>query len=262
MPKISIIGRGINPEKHLSISALKILCQVDKIVGIEPEKEFWSNLKNEFNFPEIEDVSSLYKNQERDLVNYNRFLDYIFSILSGFNHLALLVPGHPRIGVTFIELMKERMAKGLEIEVIDGISSFDAMITYLDIDPLEQGSVILDANRLLLFQYILEPSLGYFIYHVSSIGNSTTNFLNPAHGNNIGLLQNYLLNFYPKDKNVIFCRIANGLKEKSTRFTACISEIEHLVDLIDYSTTLYIPPEIPRRLDQRYLQLLRGKNEF
>ena len=45
-----------------------------------------------------------------------------------------------------------------EIEIIDGISSFDVMMTYLGIDPLEQGTVLLDANRLLLFQYGLEPT--------------------------------------------------------------------------------------------------------
>ncbi|MFZ0565027.1 MAG: hypothetical protein WAM28_02400, partial [Chlamydiales bacterium] len=97
--------------------------------------------------------------------------------------------------------------------------------------------------------------------HVISVGNSKTNFLNPAHGNNIGLLQSYLSKFYLKEKNVTFCRIANTCNEQSTHFSTCVGEIEHFIDLIDYSTTLYIPPEIPKRLDHNYLQLL-GNNGF
>ncbi len=37
--------------------------------------------------------------------------------------------------------------------VVNGISSFDFMLTLLQLDPIEQGTVVVDANRLLLFKY-------------------------------------------------------------------------------------------------------------
>ncbi len=255
--KISIIGRGIDPAKHLSLSAIRALQVADKVVGIESEMEFWQELQKEFGIREIEDLGSLYRSQDNDMINYGRFVDHVLSLSSTTCHLALLVAGHPRLGVTFVELLKKRAPKHVEIEIIEGISSFDVMMTYLEIDPLEQGTVILDANRLLLFQYALEPALSYFIYHVCSVGNSKTNFINPSLDNRLDLLKNYLLRYYHEDKELVLCRVSTGKNEDSTQIRSTIAELNICVTKIDYSTTLYLPAEKPARLDWDYLNLLR-----
>lgn len=257
MPKITIVGRGIDPAKHLSLSAIQTLRAADKIVGIEPEMEFWREFQKEFGVCEIEDLASLYRSQDIDMVNYQRFVDHVLNLTSNYRHLALLVAGHPRLGVTFIELLKKCASENVEIEIIDGISSFDVMITYLDHDPLEQGTVLLDANRLLLFQYQLEPAFSYFIYHVSSIGNSQTNFINPSLDNRVDLFKNYLLKYYPEDKKVFLCRVSSGKNENSTHLQTTVGELDACVSKIDYSTTLYLPADRPSRLDWEYLKLLR-----
>ncbi len=257
MPKISIVGRGVDPAKHLSLSAIRTLRVADKIVGIEPEKEFWKEFQEEFGVREIEDIASLYKSQDNDMVNYHRFVDHVLSLSSNCQHLALLVAGHPRLGVTFIELLKKCAPKHVEIEIIDGISSFDVMMSYFGLDPLEQGTVLVDANRLLLFQYELECAFSYFIYHVCSIGNSKTNFLNPSLDNRIDLFKNYLLKFYPEDKEVFLCRISNGKNEESTHFKSTVGNLDNCLSKIDYSTTLYLPADKPSQMDWEYLNLLR-----
>lgn len=257
MSKISIIGRGLDPAKHLSLLALKTLQRANKIVGIESEKEFWLQLQEEFGICAIEDLGSFYRSEDRDAVNYLRFVDYVLDLSSRFSHLALLIAGHPRLGVTFVELLKKSSPRNLEIEVIDGISSFAVMTTYLGIDPLEEGSVLLDVNRLLLFQYQLEPALSYFIYHVSSIGNSKTNFINPALENRLDILKNYLLKYYPENKEVVFCRISDGKNESSKQLRSTILDLEACTPEIDYSTTLYIPAEKPSQIDWNYFNLLR-----
>jgi len=255
--KISIVGRGVNPENHLSLSAIRTLRIADKVVGIEPAKEFWKEFQEEFGVREIEDLADLYRSQDNDMVNYHRFVDHVLNLSLNYQHLALLVAGHPRLGVTFIELLKKHAPKSIEIEIIDGISSFDAMITYFELDPLEQGTVLLDANRLLLFQYELECAFSYFIYHICSIGNSKTNFSNPSLDNRIDLFKNYLLKYYPKDKEVFLCRISNEKNEESNHFQSTVGELDNCLSKIDYSTTLYLPAEKPRRMDFEYLKLLR-----
>jgi uncharacterized protein YabN with tetrapyrrole methylase and pyrophosphatase domain len=257
LPKISIVGRGVDPAKHLSLSALSTLKDADKIVGIESEKEFWKQLQKEFGVGEIEDLGNLYRSQDNDMVNYCRFVDYVLHLSSEITHLALLVAGHPRLGVTFIELLKKNAPKDTEIEIIEGISSFDVMINNLGLDPLEQGTVLLDANRLLLFHYRIEPALSYFIYHVCSIGNPQTNFVEPSLNNRIDLLKNYLLKFYLENKEVFLCRASNGKNEVSKIFRTTIVKLDSIVKEIDYSTTLYLPSEKPSQLDWDYLNILK-----
>lgn len=257
MPKISIVGRGIDPQKHLSLSAIRTLRAADKVVGIEPQKEFWDGFQKEFGICAIEDIANLYSSQDHDVVNYHRFVDHVLHLSSNYDNVALLVAGHPRLGVTFIELLKKRASEHVQIEIVDGISSFDVMMTYLEIDPLEQGTVLLDANRLLLFRYELERAFSYFIYHVSSIGNSQTNFINPSLNNRVDLFKKYLLKYYPEGKELFLCRASSGKNEQSTCIRSTIGEIDRCTSQIDYSTTLYLPADKPSRLDWEYLKLLR-----
>lgn len=255
--KITIIGRGLDPSKHLSLSALTALKRADKILGIESENEFWYNLRKEFNLVEIEDISSLYLNNENDLTNYKNFIKLINDSTSKHRDIVLLVAGHPRIGVSFIGLLQKELASNIQLEVIEGISSFDVMLNQLSIDPLEQGTCILDANRLLLFQYKIETALCYFIYHICSVGNPKTNYLNPAQDNQLTYLKKHLLKYYQKTKILYLCRASNGKHQDSKITPLPIIELDKDLSLIDYSTTLYIPPEDPKQLDFKFLNLLR-----
>lgn len=256
MVKINIIGRGINPEKHLSIFSINLLKNADKIIGIETEFGFWDNLQKKFNLPPIENIPFLYKNNDWDLTNYQRFVNYIIELSHSFSNIVLLIAGHPRVGVSFIDLLKKNLPKSIELEIIEGISSFDVMINVLQMDPLEQGTALLDANRLLLFKYTLDTSISYFIYHVSSIGNSKTNYMNPNENNRVELLVDYLLMYYKKDKEVFICKCSNGSNEQSKLITINLSDLHSIVDQIDYSSTLFIPAEKPKEIDWNFLKLL------
>lgn len=149
------------------------------------------------------------------------------------------------------------MPKDIKIDIIDGLSSFDLLINLLEIDPLEQGTTLLDANRLLLFRYKLETAIAYFIYHLSSVGNSKTNYVNPSLDNRLDLFKKYLLEFYNKEKMVFLCKVPNNKRENFIKIPCSICELEKYTNDIDYCTTLYIPAENPSRLDWEYLELVR-----
>ncbi len=107
MKKISIVGRGIDPAKHLTLNAIECLQKAEIVFGIEPEKQTWMNLQNRFNIKSIEDISSLYKCGEKDLNNYHSFIHFIFDKIKNHQHIALLIAGHPRLGVTFSQLLEK-----------------------------------------------------------------------------------------------------------------------------------------------------------
>lgn len=255
--RLTIVGRGVDPAKHLTLDAIRALRSADRILGIEPEHETWLQLRAEFDLPEIESVASLYQDKANDFDNYRRFIDYALELTRRHSNVALLVAGHPRLGVTFLQLLSRMAPADVDVRVIEGISSFDVMMNLLAIDALERGTVLVDANRLLLFQYSLEPALGYFVYHVCSVGNSRTDFSEPSAGNRLDLLQRHLLRFYRPEKTLHFCKASNGRDEPSRLSEFRLSELNRMASEVDFGTTLYIPSESPSRLDRQYLELLR-----
>jgi uncharacterized protein YabN with tetrapyrrole methylase and pyrophosphatase domain len=257
--KLTIIGRGVDPTKHLSMEALEILKTADLILGIESEIEFWSMIQKNHNITVIKDIASEYKNNNKDILNYQSFIDLAFHSLINNDHVVLLVAGHPRLGVTFSQLLSsDSRSAGINIQFVVGISSFDVMLNDLALDPIEQGTALLDANRLLLFEYKMETSLNYFIYHVSSVGNSKTNYQNPEQGNQVTLLKNYLIKHYSSSKKVAICQASNGKNSPSQYTWIDLSELESSISKLNYSTTLYIPAELPEKINFEFLHLLEN----
>lgn len=257
MNKVSIVGRGINPAKHLTLQAIECLQKADVIFGIEPETQTWKQLQEKYNLKLINDISVLYKCGAKDLNNYHNFIQFIKNQTAQYQHVALLIAGHPRLGVTFAQILEKENLLDTKVEFIESLSSFDVMLNDLAMDPLEQGSCILDANRLLLFQYELETSLNYYIYHVCSVGTQKLNYDNAQRDNQLELLQKYLLNFYSTDKNVVLCKAANGANENGSYLKIPLSELIQNKNKIDFGTTLLIPAELPKKINKQFLTSLQ-----
>jgi hypothetical protein len=140
--------------------------------------------------------------------------------------------------------------------VIPGVSSFDTMINDLSRDPLERGSVIIDANRLLLLQFHLDSSLDHYIYHVCSVGVAQTNFRDPSRGNRLDLLRDYLLRFFPATHEATLVSSAVRPGESARRLQCPIGELERLLPNLTFESTLYIAGDRPTGIDRDFLELL------
>ncbi|WP_374079187.1 SAM-dependent methyltransferase [Bdellovibrio bacteriovorus] len=258
MKTITVIGRGLDPAKHLTLEALRALKNADIVLGIEPEKESWLKLQAEFNLPEIKDIGFLYKNGAKDFDNYNSFVSYIFSTSEQHDNVVLLVAGHPRLGVTFAQMLSKNKDFSQDVRFIEGISSFDVMLNDLAIDPLEKGTSILDVNRLLLFQYQLENSVNYFLYHVCSVGTDKVHFQDATQDNSLSLLQAYLEKYFDRSKTIYLCKASNGQEHQAEYIPVLLGELAQNLSLIDFGTTLFVPAEKPSQINFNFLQLLRG----
>ena len=169
--RLAIIGLGICGTQQLSLEGKARLLQARKVGCLPTIPLTLHESLGNFGLPPIEDFGAFYRDGDVDEVNYQRLFDKVVADCRKYGDVALLVPGHPRIGVTLVQWLELRKQElQLKLEVFPGISSFDTMINDLSHDPLERGSVLVDANRLLLFEYHIEPSLDYYIYHVCSIG--------------------------------------------------------------------------------------------
>lgn len=258
MSTITVIGRGLDPAKHLTLEAIRALRSADVVLGIEPEKESWKALAQEFSFPPIQDIGFLYKNGAKDFDNYNEFINHILHVADRHRKVVLLVAGHPRLGVTFAQLLTQNRSRSHNIHFLEGLSSFDIMLNDLEIDPLEKGTSILDVNRLLLFKYDLDPSLNYFLYHVCSVGTSKVHFKDATQDNELSLLQAYLEKTFHQEKLVYLCKASNGKDHQSEYIPVKLKTLAQHLHFIDFGTTLYIPGEKPTKIDFDFLKLLRG----
>lgn len=258
MKTITVVGRGMDPAKHLTLDGIRALKQADIVLGIEPETEAWAALKQEFGVPDVQDVGCLYKNGAKDADNYSSFINHILSVSETQQNTVLVVAGHPRLGVTFAQMLSQRKNLDCEIRFIEGLSSFDVMLNDLAMDPLERGTAIWDVNRALLFEYKMEPSTNYFLYHVCSVGNSNTNFLDSSEGNQLMVLQNYLLRFYSPEKVIYLCKASNGEKHSAEYIPVLIQDLFKNAKQIDFGTTLLVSAEKPTHINREFLNTLRG----
>lgn len=257
--KLSLIGRGVRPWEHLTLAGVRALKDADVVLGIEPDQGAWHALSKEFSLPPIRSLDFLYRDGMSDEANYKAFHKFILDVCECYDHVALVVAGHPRLGVTIAQwLSHNKLPSHIELDVIEGISSFDTMFNDLARDPLEKGTAVLDANRLLLFKYSLETTLDTFIYHVSAVGNVRTDYLACSERNQLQLLVEHLQRFYPKTKRIILCKAANITGGASEYIEITIDTLIDHALLIDPGTTLFIPGETPKTYNSNFLSTLRS----
>jgi hypothetical protein len=156
--------------------------------------------------------------------------------------------------VSLIALLK-RMAEGSQarIALVDAPSSLDAMMVALDRDPLERGTAILDANRLLLFDFDLDATLDYYIYHVCSVAHATVHRVVPSTENRLDLLQTKLLRHFQPTHPAKLVRMDRA---KHSVLELTVGTLRRARPSVTYNTTLFIPGKPARAADQAFLQML------
>lgn len=140
---ITIVGGGIMSLSQLTLEGLNALQNADKILTFQSDPVLFER----FGIRNLESLAPLYWDGAADEDNYARITRKIEQDADLHQNVAVLLPGHPRVGVTVVQSLVHRS----DVRVLPGISSFCTMINDLGVDPLERGSVLIDVNRLLLF---------------------------------------------------------------------------------------------------------------
>ncbi len=255
MNRLHVIGLGIREAAQLTLEGLVALKKADKILLLPVTSGQVEEFLLKHRIGPYENLKNLYQEGQTDTRNYERLLEKVVAECQQHPDVALLVPGHPRIGVTLLQWLEQQKSElGIQLTVIEGVSSFDTIINDLKTDPLEKGSAILDANRILLFEYPLNPMLDHYIYHTCSIGSAEVNVDRPARNNRIDLLQNHLLRFYPQDHPVVLISSSVAV-EIAVPETLSIRLDQLLVSLpfIHYGTTLFVPGIPPKKINRQFL---------
>jgi uncharacterized protein YabN with tetrapyrrole methylase and pyrophosphatase domain len=256
--RLNIVGAGIACPGHLTLEALQAIRSCSKMahLGVSPE-HLAPLCEITGNVPAIS-LDELYEDGAQDQQNYSRIVTAVIGNLLSTDSLAFVLYGHPRMGVSLVRQLERTLgSEPVSISVLPGISSFDTIINDLAVDPLEYGSVIIDANRLLLFEIQLNPLLEHYIYHISSIGTALTNFTEPTSVNRLDLLREYLLRYFPPHHPAMLISSATAPDSHAERTELQLENLMDFASSIHYGHSLYIPHTKHVRLNEEFLRFLR-----
>lgn len=257
-PQIVIVGLGISGINQITKEGLAAIKSSKKIFYLGPNaKKDIQNLKT-LDIT-VESIMHLYNNGEIDKVIYKRIFDYLIDAAQQFNSVCLLVPGHPRLGVSVVAMLEKNEAN-VKVKTIPGISCFDTLINDLKRDPIEFGSLLIDANRLLLYDIPISTSLDIYIFHVCSIGTTKVHLTDSSKENKVMMLKEHLKKFYSENKKIYL--ISSSMNEESSFLCNeySIGKMESLLNDVHFGTTLYIPGERPIEYNKTFLKLLSNTN--
>lgn len=256
--KLFIVGQGIKSCKQFTFEAIEVLRAQNKTLFISIDSNQTENFLKEQGIDHLENIKDLYKDASRDEENYQRLLDKILLELKKNIHVGLVLPGNPRVGVTLLSWLENLSKENhFELNVIPGISSWDTIVNDLRVDPLERGVHVLDANRLLLFEYNLEPLTDCMLYHVCSVGTSFTYLTEASRDNKLFMLRDYLLKFYPQEHKVTLVSSSVGSESGPEFHTFNLSDLASKLNLIHFGSTLYVPGVKLKKVNREFLSFLQ-----
>lgn len=257
--KITVAGLGVREISQLTLEALEVCKRAEAILMIPVVASGVSERLTELTGRPVYDLKSLYEDHTQDTENYQRISTQVMQLVQKHKNVVLLVPGHPRIGVTLVGDLESKCRDGnIEFVVLPGVSSFCTMINDLRVDPLDRGTLVLDANRFLLFNNNVDPCFNVFIYHVCSVGTSRISLDDPLKDNQLEMLKDRLIECYGPSHEVTLLSSATRPGAGAAALKFKLSEFEKCYPCIHYGTTLYVPSKGPASVNRGFLKLLRS----
>ncbi|WP_413287562.1 SAM-dependent methyltransferase [Bdellovibrio sp. HCB337] len=256
MKNLNIVGIGTKRFSQITLESLEVLKSSEAICFIETSEELLKQYLP--NTPKLVNLDPYYKTDRTDLENYKDMMKTILKTLDSHNNISFIVAGHPRLGVFLTKALETwGQAKNISVRVYEGISSFDVMANTLQLDILENGTSIVDVNRALLFEHKLNTQCDHFFYHVCSVANPVADYLGQHGGNRLDLLKNYLLNFYNQEHSIYLVKAANSSRESSQAIPYRLRDLDQLSEMIDFSTTLFIPAQKSSETNEEIMQIMK-----
>lgn len=240
MHRIRVVGLGVQGIEQLTLAGLRQLREAEAVLHlVDPAVDV-----HELTDRPAESLHQLLRAGAHDHDPFERLLARILDRARSDGDIAVLLPGDPRLGVTVVQQLQRLADAGeLALHVEPGVSTFATTVNNLGIDPLERGTLVVDANRLLLFQQLPNPAFNTFVYHVGGADRAE-------------LLQRLLLRAY--DAGHPACLVEPGRAADGTAAVAWgrVGSLGELLADVVFASPLYLPATVPRRVDRAVLALL------
>lgn len=234
-----IVGFGIQAIRQITLETRHAIEYSDKVVYLthNPIADLWIKKLR----PDAESINDYYiVGEKRDQI-YSQMIEHTLKhVREGFN-TCLVLYGHPGIftASTIKPALKKVHEEGYRASMLPGISAEDCLFADLCVDPGDIGCQSFEANRFLRDKRKFDTRCHLIIWQIGAIGQlEFTPFKDPRPG--LTQLTEYLKLFYDPNHEVIVYQAA--------QYAICDPFIERIPlyrlpeMIVDYITTLYIPP--------------------
>ena len=249
---LSLVGTGIKSISHLTTETTAYIKQADYVLYLvnEPIIGKWI----EENSKESESLEVVYFSSEERVVAYERIVKQILSSLKLYNHLCVVIYGHPTVfSYPGLKAVNEARKLGFDTKIIPAISVEDCLFADLGIDPCNNGCYSVEATDLILYDRVFDPYSSLIIWQPGVIGDFYTK---QGKKSKVAkeLLRKKLLSSYP-------CSHSYYIYEAPLYPTSSAKIRKAMVDNIvdeDFNTvcTLYFPPIGKKEMDKKVLKAI------
>jgi tetrapyrrole methylase family protein/MazG family protein len=258
-PKLILMGTGIRDLSQMTVETVKALGACDLVFSLHGDPDVTASLGSLAR--KVVDLTTLYQDRKLDLAVYRSIVERVTAALSGERTAAVIFHGHPLLYSNPAQmLIRHCKESGVELQILSGVSSLDAIFTALKLDIGSTGLQAFDVNRLLLYRLKPSAHTPCLIFQIGSFGSALiTRTMRNARGR-FAPLERYLRLHYPKGHPAVIveCSTLTGIPDTVIQTT--VDGLDAMADRINYNSTLYIPAETAApRMDRRFLRQLKDQ---
>ena len=149
MADITIVGLGPGPSELRTIEVQQVLDSASMIFLRRHEEVDLAGLLSQ---PNVIDIATF---RDPEAPSGSRWKASAQAVVDAAEDgpVVLAVPGHPRLGeMLTVETIRMANERGLNVEVLSGLSMIDLLCTALDLDPVRQRVQLMDGRDMSLIQ--------------------------------------------------------------------------------------------------------------
>lgn len=239
--KIYIVGSGIKTGLHFTEESVQALQRSDIIYTYHHDPFIIKKLY-QYNV-NVEDL--LYLTQEHSAESrvfvYRKIADIVLESAKSGKNTSIVFHGHPLFLVSAAEyIIDDAAVIPIEVKVLSGISSFDAIMTELRHD-FAYGMQLFDVTTMYVNRWKPNPKIPTLLFQLASFNENHLVFDIPPQ-ERLSELVEFLSDTYPVNHRCILLYISNNIFEKTEKIYIELGQLAtHPKVNLENRSTLYVP---------------------
>ncbi|MEU7004254.1 SAM-dependent methyltransferase [Nonomuraea sp. NPDC046570] len=192
--------------------------------------------------PEVIDLSAEFRPGSHRILIYQKMAGEVVTAALEKPPVCFASYGHPKV-YCYPTTLIQRAAKVLDLRVtvLPGVSSLDALLVDLNVDPALDGLQVYDATDLLVRERPIQTDTPCVLFQ-APIALDALNSGGRPRPDNVGQVQEYLLRFYPPDHRVTLLVSAIHPLFPPIKTGVRVADLAGALRRVPTVATVYLPP--------------------
>jgi uncharacterized protein YabN with tetrapyrrole methylase and pyrophosphatase domain len=248
---LAVVGTGIQFSSHMTPQARAQIDRAERVFYHVNDPVTHADIAERR--PDAESLHDLYDPSVDRQITYARMVERILTDVRAGYRVCVALYGHPGVfAYPAHEAIKIARGEGYAAAMFPAVSAEDCLFADLGVDPAEHGCVSVEATDFLVHGRRIDPTMSLVVWQIGAIGELRAPVAVNVRG--LRVLTAALLRDYPPHHEVIVYEAAQyvivppAIERVRLRDLASAS--------ISHRSTLYVPPCMQHRVDEKMLALL------